>query len=223
MKRVLASVMLASAGALMVVGCASNTTERVTSAGCCCSGACVVPAGAATAVDVKTADALRETLMDERRAQAFYNSVMVKHGQVRPFSNIVHAEERHEAVLQSLMTRHGVSVPSDTPTNLPAIPDTVAECSRLAAQLERENIAMYDRLLVDVTEPDIRAAFENLRSASMNNHLPAFERWSANTGAASNGQTIADGGGRRGGNAGYGRQARNGGYGGCGGPCARVW
>lgn len=217
MKRVLVSVMLASTGVLVAAGCASNQTDRVSSADCC--KACVVPSGAATAVNAKTADALRETLLDERRAQAFYNSVMAKHGQVRPFSNIVHAEERHEAMVESLMIRHGVAIPSDTPANLPAVPDTLAECSRLSVQLERENIAMYDRLLIDVMEPDIRAAFENLRTASKNNHLPAFERWSANTGAASNGPAMAYGGGRRGGNAGYGRQARNGG---CGGACALV-
>ncbi len=189
MTRTIAALMLASASTLIGTGCATNQPA-------CASCACVVPAGAAGAVSARTADALRETLMDERRAQAFYTSVMVTHGQVRPFSNIVHAEERHAAVIESLMTRHGIAIPKETPTSLPAVPSTLTECNRLAAQFERENIAMYDRLLADVTEPDIRTAFENLRGASKNNHLPAFERWSASGGPATTGRGMGYGYGR---------------------------
>lgn len=186
MTRVISALMLASVTTLAVSGCASNGAS-------CTDCACVAPAGAATSVSGKTADALRETLMDERRAQAFYKDVMTKYGQVRPFANIIHAEERHAAVVETLMTRHGVAIPDGTPTNLPAVPGTLPECNRLAAQLERDNIAMYDRLLADVTEPDIRKAFENLRDASKNNHLPAFERWSASSGPAVSGRSVGYG------------------------------
>lgn len=211
MTRTIAALMLASVTTLLGTGCATIQTP-------CTSCACVAPAGAATAVNYKTADALRETLMDERRAQVFYTSVMAKHGQVRPFSNIVHAEERHAAVVEILMTRHGVAIPSNSPTNLPTVPGTLPECNRLAAQLERDNIAMCDRLLADVTELDIRAAFENLRDASKNNHLPAFERWSANSGPAVTGQSVgyAYGNGR---GQGRGRGAGSVCSGVCNGPC----
>ncbi len=212
MTRTIAALMLASVTAFVGSGCATNRTP-------CTSCACVAPAGAETAVNKKTADALRETLMDERRAQAFYTSVMAKHGQVRPFSNIVHAEERHAAVIETLMTRHGVAIPTDTPTNLPAVPVTLPECNRLAAQLERDNIAMYDRLLADVTEPDIRTAFENLRDASKNNHLPAFERWSANAGAAATEQAVGYGYGN---GRGQGRGAGSVCGGVCTGPCVTL-
>lgn len=175
MNRTIGALMLASVATLVGTGCASDRSA-------CLCRACVAPAGAATAVDGATADALRETLVDERRARAFYSSVMAVHGEVRPFSNIIHAEERHASVIETLMERHGVAVPADAAGELPAVPGTLAECNRLAARLERDNIAMYDRLLKDVAEPDIRAAFENLRDASLNNHLPAFERWSSGTG-----------------------------------------
>ncbi len=214
MTRTIAALMLASMTTFVATGCATNRTP-------CTSCACVAPAGAATAVNTKTADALRETLMDERRAQAFYTSVMAKHGQVRPFSNIVHAEERHAAVVETLMTRHGVAIPTDTPTNLPTVPGTLPECNHLAAQLERDNIAMYDRLLADVTEPDIRAAFENLRDASKNNHLPAFERWSVNSGPAATGQAVGHSYGNGRGQGG-GRGAGSVWSGVCNGPCATL-
>lgn len=204
MNRTLASLMLASAVAFVGAGCAGTQTA-------CNSCACVVPAGAATAVNAKTGEALRAALLDERQAQAFYNNVMARHGQVRPFANIVHAEARHAAVVESLMTRHGVAIPNEAPQNVPAVPATLTECNRLAAQLERDNISMYDRLLADVTEPDIRAAFENLRAASKHNHLPAFERWSANAGGAPIGRGMGYG---------YGRGAGNACASVCRGPCA---
>jgi hypothetical protein len=130
---------------------------------------------------------MRDALMDERRARAFYDAVLERHGQVRPFANIVRAEERHESMIAAAMRRHELDVPSDRPTaaDLPPIPGTVRECGALAARLERENIALYDRLLTEVTEPDIRAMFENLQRASRVNHLPALERTAAAAGSPS--------------------------------------
>ena len=179
MKCVTAFVVAALASTL-TGGCASERTASSNTGpaiGCCCA----VPAGTTAAVDAKTAEALRAALQDERRAQAFYTNVMAKHGQVRPFSNIVQAEERHADTVTTLMERHGVTVPPAQLAEVPAVPGTLRECNTVAAKLERDNIGMYDRLLNDVKEPDIRTAFENLRAASQNNHLPAFERWSANS------------------------------------------
>ncbi len=175
-------LVLSATSLLTLAGCATQRTASCPSTPPCgeaCCGICTAPPGAATAVNPTTADALREVLADERRAEAFYNAVIAKHGTVRPFANIVHAEARHASVVTSLMERHGVPVPTAAPTDIPAVPATLAECNRLAAQLERENIAMYDRLLASVSEPDIKTAFENLQRVSKANHLPAFERWSA--------------------------------------------
>jgi hypothetical protein len=53
----------------------------------------------------------------------------------------------------------------------------VAACAAGAAA-ERENIAMYDDLLRTDLPVDVRQVFSNNRSASLVNHLPAFERCS---------------------------------------------
>lgn len=175
-------VVAGSCVSTLVLGCASS--GQVSSNGprtACC---CVVPPGASTTVDAQAADALRAAWQDERRVEAFYDNVMAKHGRVRPFVNIVHAEARHATVLASLMDRHGVPIPTADLSAVPAVPGTLRECNLQAAKLERENIALYDRLLADAKEPDIRAAFENLRAASVNNHLPAFERWAESTASA---------------------------------------
>lgn len=143
-------------------------------------GACVLnqnaPVNPTGTITPTTADALRAAWLDERRAQAFYGAVLEKHGQVRPFTNILNAEKRHEQAVATLMDRYGVSKPSKDSTDVPGVPATIAECAKLSAQVERDNVAMYDRLLKDVSEPDVRAVLENLRAASLNNHLPAFER-----------------------------------------------
>lgn len=153
-------------------------------------GVCVLsqsaPASPAGAIAPASAEALREAWLDERRAQAFYGAVMEKHGRVRPFTNILNAEKRHEQALAALMDRYGVSRPSGESVDVPAVPATIAECARLSAQVERDNVAMYDRLLRDVSEPDVRAVLGNLRAASLNNHLPAFERVSERAGAGLN-------------------------------------
>lgn len=145
---------------------------------CACASAASATASGETVgtLSGSSAAAMREALMDERMAQALYRAVMAKHGEVRPFSNIVHAEERHEQMVAGVMRQYGLDVPAEEPTLSVAIPSTVGECARLAAEFERANIALYDRLLEDVTEAPVREVFERLRSASKNNHLPAFER-----------------------------------------------
>jgi|GEM_PF-6427211 hypothetical protein len=43
-------------------------------------------------------------------------------------------------------------------------------------------VKMYDNFLSFVQEPDLKAAFTQLRQVSQNKHLPAFERCIANNG-----------------------------------------
>lgn len=127
-------------------------------------------------VSQETADMLRAALTDERRARTFYTQVMTRFGRVVPFVNIERAEGRHEQMVINLMKLHSVPVNNQPPTGVPTVPDTLVECRAIAAQAERDNIAMYDDFLNRVTHADIRRVFENLRAASLNNHLPAFER-----------------------------------------------
>lgn len=158
--------------AALMPGCANSHDTR--------TDAISTAAAAGPSVDAPTAEALREALADERLAQRFYEAVMQKYGRVVPFANVVRAEQRHEQMVTDLMLPYDVAVPeatAESPTAIPQVPATFAESCATAAELERKNIAMYDRFLAFVTEPDIRAGFESLRSASLNRHLPAFERW----------------------------------------------
>lgn len=119
--------------------------------------------------------ALLEALDDERRAEARYRAVLARFGDVRPFSRIAEAEARHQDELLSLCRWHGVAVPPDPwKAHPPAAPDTLEAACAEGVKSEEANLAMYDRLLAAVKEPDLRAAFLRLQAASRDHHLPAF-------------------------------------------------
>lgn len=128
-------------------------------------------------LDDKTSQALLEALADERRAQAVYQAAMNKFGEVRPFVNIIEAEKRHEAMLLPLFEKYGVEVPkNEFEAAKTEVPATLTEVCRFGIKGEEENIALYDKFLGFVKEQDIREAFEYMRTASKQNHLPAFTR-----------------------------------------------
>ncbi|MBD3318691.1 DUF2202 domain-containing protein [Candidatus Woesearchaeota archaeon] len=120
--------------------------------------------------------ALKLTLEDEYKAEATYQKVLDTFGNVRPFSNIIRAEQTHSEALIVLFEQFGIEVPvNEWYENVPAFLSIQGACQE-GVQAEIANVALYDRLLVDVQNDDIRAVFERLRDASKNNHLPAFER-----------------------------------------------
>jgi hypothetical protein len=130
----------------------------------------------AETLKAESQQALKEALADEYQARAFYQAVLDKFGQVRPFSNIVRAEGRHAALVEELLVKYGIPIPEDTYKGKLEAPESLLAACKAGIQNEIANRELYDRWLSEVEEPDIRAAFIKLRDASQNNHLPAFER-----------------------------------------------
>jgi len=120
--------------------------------------------------------ALRIALYDEYAARAFYAAVVQAFGPQLPFVNIVQSEVQHIEALSRLCERYGVPRPIDP------FPAETTVAATWSANLERgvageiANIQLYDVLLNFVAEPDVRQVFANLQAASLNNHLPAFQR-----------------------------------------------
>jgi rubrerythrin len=141
-----------------------------------------LPAGASTksgqeAPELSLGQVLTEALDDERKARATYEAVLARFGEVRPFSNIVQAEQRHEEHLLPLFERYDVAVPEDPwKAESIEIPASINESCRMAVDAEKSNVAMYDVLLASVTQDDVRGTLEMLRARSLERHLPAFER-----------------------------------------------
>ncbi len=119
---------------------------------------------------------LTAAIHDEYKARDTYRAVINTLGQVRPFVNIINAEEQHISLLANLFNSHGLSVPQDTVGGLPSPASLGAACS-LGVQAEIDNAALYDSLLSGTTNyPDVQAVFRQLQSASLDQHLPAFQR-----------------------------------------------
>ncbi|MDP8255264.1 MAG: DUF2202 domain-containing protein [Candidatus Alcyoniella australis] len=127
-------------------------------------------------LDQRTADALTAALNDEYKAEALYAAIIARHGEVRPFSNIINAEQRHSAMLIPLFEKYGVTVPTNDWASKVEAPDSLLEACEQGVSAEVENVALYDEFLNFVTQQDIREVFVYLRNASRDNHQPAFQR-----------------------------------------------
>ena len=126
--------------------------------------------------DTLLLDALSEAPEDKYRARATYRKVIARFGPVRPFVNIVEAEDRHVAALLRQFERLGASPPTDTWPERVEAPESVAQACVDAIKAEIENEALYVRLLDRVTDPAVRSVMRRLQEASRDRHLPAFRR-----------------------------------------------
>jgi rubrerythrin len=126
--------------------------------------------------DEKTIEALREALDDEYRSRAAYRSIIDKFGPIRPFVNIVEAEERHASALLAQFERFGVEPPKDRWAGRTHAPPSLLEACRAGVEAEIANAAMYERLLTQVSDPRVREVLQRLQRASQERHLPAFRR-----------------------------------------------
>lgn len=129
--------------------------------------------------DPATIAALTEALLDEYKARATYRAVLAAFGPVRPFVNIVEAEERHIAALLRQFKRLGVAPPPDQAAGTVSAPSSIAEACRQGVAAEIENGAMYQRLLETTRDAEARKVMKNLQAASQQRHLPAFRRCAA--------------------------------------------
>ena len=120
--------------------------------------------------------ALKEALDDEYRSFATYDQVLADFGEVRPFSNIREAESRHIEALCGLFARYGLPVPENPWKGKVERYASLQAACEAGVAAEIANAEIYERLLKATERPDILSVFRNLRDASQQRHLPAFER-----------------------------------------------
>ncbi|GEO83572.1 MULTISPECIES: ferritin-like domain-containing protein [Alphaproteobacteria] len=135
--------------------------------------AATLSAGARSAVEA--------AIDDEYRAEAFYAAVIAEFGQVRPFSNIIRAEQMHASELGAIMAKYGLKKPANPyladPAITASVPETLAEACKMGVDAEVLNRNLYDKRLMPAVQdyPDIQIVFSALRDASEFKHLQAFE------------------------------------------------
>ena len=168
----LAIVVIVVMAAAYLIGCSSSSSPTEP------SPLEVSTTTNSSALSATTTAALNSAIDDEYKARAFYDAVIDKFGPVRPFVPIRDAETRHIEALVRLFNAYSLSAPSDPHAGQFEAPDTVREACQIAVQAEIDNAALYDEILVGVTEEDVIMVFGRLQAASLDNHLPAFERCS---------------------------------------------
>ena len=139
---------------------------------------------AVTVPDPVPADELQQILstaiQDEFHAEAVYAGVVEDFGSITPFSNIIRAEVRHSAAIARLYQNRGWAVPQNAWTT-ETVPHfgTVGQACTVGVEAEIANVKVYDDLLAGSDLPDdVVRVFTSNRAASLNNHLPAFQRCS---------------------------------------------
>ena len=118
------------------------------------------------------------TIQEEYKAEMLYRSVVQNLGEVQPFSLIVAAEAQHVSALQLLFTRRGWVAPASawSPGDFPRFA-TLADACAAGVVAETEDAAFYDPYLARADLPqDVVTVMTNLQAASLQHHLPAFER-----------------------------------------------
>ena len=119
-------------------------------------------------------EALLRAIEEELGAQALYQSVIDTFGAVYPFDGIAVSEGQHTDALLRLAEKYGVTVPEFTPGALPVY-ESLEQACQAGVTAEIADAALYDELMPSVTHTDILRVFENLKRASLENHMPSFE------------------------------------------------
>jgi hypothetical protein len=123
-------------------------------------------------------DALLDAINEEYLARDTYQFVLAKLGSITPFSSIALSEQQHVDALAALFKKYGLAMPSDP--GLAANPNFIDRrgACQIGVDAELHDIALYDDLLASggIEHADLIQVFTNLRAASLNNHLPAFDR-----------------------------------------------
>jgi len=129
-----------------------------------------------TAENLTVEEMLVYAISDEYLAQAEYQAIIATFGTVKPFTNIVLAEQTHIDLLLPLFETYGFVVPENTAESAVVIPESITAAIATGVDAETANIALYELFLAKTDLPDdVRAVFTLLRDASIK-HLAAFSK-----------------------------------------------
>lgn len=136
--------------------------------------------------------AITEALQDGYRAFHTYSRVLTDFGTVTPFSTIKDAEWQQVGAVANLLVKRGISVPaSNWNGDNVARYASLADACTAAVDGEIASALMYNRLLLQSLPTDVERVFENMRSAAIERHMPAFEKCGTKVGTPVNGDVLA--------------------------------
>jgi hypothetical protein len=130
---------------------------------------------ALTPLSSAEAAALQQAILEEYGAYNLYQSVIAQLGNVYPFNQIVRSEQQHINVLVRQADKYGVTVPANPGLTTEPAFATLAQACQAGVNAEIADAQLYDTLKPVTTHADLLQVYNNLQSASLNNHLPAFQ------------------------------------------------
>jgi hypothetical protein len=140
-----------------------------------CDGTCDGTAVGPDPDDLQTV--LVEALQEEYKAEQTYRRVLADFGSVAPFAAIANSEQQHvQAILRLFERREWTAPASIYSLGNVAVFDTLTAACAGGVAVEIEDAALYDGYLSRGDLPrDVVNVFTNLRAASLERHLPAFQ------------------------------------------------
>jgi hypothetical protein len=141
-------------------------------------GATAATAAIAKGTSFSVNDMLRWAAEDEYLAHSEYVAIMKKFGTMRPYDNIMAAEEQHLSWLKVEYKSRGLAFPADGSASYVVLPATLKDAAQAGVDAEIANIAMYKAFLArpelaKAENASAKTLFEQLMRAS-ENHLRAF-------------------------------------------------
>jgi hypothetical protein len=136
--------------------------------------------GAAADTSWTVEEMLEYAIEDEYMAKAEYEALIEEFGDIRPFTNIIKAEQRHIEMLLPLFDKYEIEIPVNDAAERAVIPETLEDTFSIGVEAEIKNIDMYKAFLETDLPEDVELTFERLMRAS-ESHLRAFERNSDGT------------------------------------------
>lgn len=111
----------------------------------------------------------------EYAAAASYLAVLDEYGSVEPYQTIYQAELRHIDALIRQLERLGEEVPENPYLGKITAPDNLVTAAAAWAEGEVLNVELYDQIIPKTENENLLKVLGNLRTASLDSHLPAFE------------------------------------------------
>lgn len=152
------------------------TTASATQPAATTTSAATTTTQATTTSQGNLQEILTEAVNEEYKARATYQAVIDKFGQQLPFTNIVSSENTHVEQWVSLLQKFGYPVPADPFAGKVTAPATLQAACATGVAAEKEDVALYDRLMKLTTNQEVLNVMQQQRQVSQDNHLPAFER-----------------------------------------------
>jgi hypothetical protein len=180
---------------LTLAGCASGVeTEAPTSNPTEQSVETAAPIETESSDDANTVSLSEEEIIllalmgpdGEYAALASYQAVLDEYGQVEPYATILAAESRHADALIRQLERLGTEVPENPYLGQIEAPADLQSAAEAWAEGEILNVELYDYLLTQTDDSQLTKVLNNLRSASLDSHLPAFQAAAENGGTLDN-------------------------------------